>query len=730
MSTCAHFVLRHRWWVIAFWLVVLLAGGTAAGHLQSRLSSDFSLPGQEGSETQARLARSYGVSADLGYLPVLTAPTGRPIDRADVTTVANRLRTIPGVRVLDYGTTGDPGFLTQGGHSTFLLVYGPQPAGFTDPLAPTVDRTVKAAARQQGLTAEVTGYNQLSAGSDAGDRGGLSVLGETLIGALGALLVLAFVFASFLALMPLLIAGVSILATFLVVLGLTTFTDVSFVVQFLIALVGLGVAIDYSLLVVSRWREERARGRSNDEAVITAVTTAGHAVLASGITVAISLVALVVVDVPLIRSMGFGGMVIPVISTLVVLTLLPALLSLVGPRVDRPRIRKEAHVSRAWSAWARGVVRHRWAAAAAATAGLALAIVPVFGLQIGQAGSDSLARTGVAHDTLATLGAGGVGSGVLTPVPLLVRSGADASTVAAAARRVPGIRMAVVAPPGRDGVTEVVVVPTRETVDNTSVAVVRSVRNATKDLPGYVGVTGRGAIVLDYQRAVFDDFPYVLGLIALVTFVLLVRTFRSLLLPLKAVLLNLVSVAAVFGMITWFWQDGHGSNAVFGIAATGALTFWLPVLIFAFLFGLSMDYEVFILARMREEYDRTGSTAYAVEHGLGRTGRLVTSAALILFFAFAALASAPGTDIKVLATALGAGILLDATVVRALLVPAMVSLFGKYNWWLPAGIARLLRVEPSPLVPDAVVPAGYEADPHPPTQPTADREPLLPQVRP
>ncbi|MFE2134157.1 MMPL family transporter, partial [Streptomyces sp. NPDC059466] len=265
----------------------------------------------------------------------------------------------------------------------------------------------------------------------------------------------------------------------------------------------------------------------------------------------------------------------------------------------------------------------------------------------------------------------------------------------------------------RRGDASVGVVPPRETVDTTSVAVVSAVRHATRDLPGYVGVAGRGAVVLDYQRAVFDDFPYVLGLIALVTFVLLVRTFRSLLLPLKAVLLNLASVAAVFGLVTWFWQDGHGSQAVFGIAATGALTFWLPVLIFAFLFGLSMDYEVFILARMREEYDRTGSTSYAVEHGLGRTGRLVTSAALILFFAFAALAAAPGTDIKVLATALGAGILLDATVVRALLVPAMVSLFGKYNWWLPAGIARLLRVEPSPLTPDTVVPAGHDAGSRP-----------------
>ena len=178
---------------------------------------------------------------------------------------------------------------------------------------------------------------------------------------------------------------------------------------------------------------------------------------------------------------------------------------------------------------------------------------------------------------------------------------------------------------------------------------------------------------------------------------LLARTFRSLLLPIKAIILNLLSMAAVFGAVVFFWQEGHGSEAIFDVSATGAITFWLPVIIFAFLFGLSMDYEVFILARMREEYDATGSTAEAVTTGLGRTGRLVTSAALILFFAFAALASAPGTDIKVLGTALGVGILIDATIVRALLVPALVSLFGRWNWWLPGWLAKVLFVEPSPL---------------------------------
>jgi putative drug exporter of the RND superfamily len=196
----------------------------------------------------------------------------------------------------------------------------------------------------------------------------------------------------------------------------------------------------------------------------------------------------------------------------------------------------------------------------------------------------------------------------------------------------------------------------------------------------------------------------VLAAIALITYVLLVRTFRSVLLPLKAVVVNLISIAAVFGSIVFFWQLGHGSDVVFDVAPTGAINFWLPVVIFAFLFGLSMDYEVFILTRMREEYDRTGDTDMSVITGIGRTGRLVTSAALILFFSFSAIATGPGTDTKVLGTALGVGILIDATLVRALFVPSLVALFGKWNWWLPGWIARLLRVEPSPLHPDRIVP--------------------------
>ena len=200
---------------------------------------------------------------------------------------------------------------------------------------------------------------------------------------------------------------------------------------------------------------------------------------------------------------------------------------------------------------------------------------------------------------------------------------------------------------------------------------------------------------IDFLNAVYGNFPLMLAIIALLTFVLLVRAFRSLLLPFKAVLLNLLSLAATLGVMVLFWQDGHGSNAIFGIQGTGAVTFWIPLMVFAFLFGLSMDYEVFILSRVREEYDGARSTDEAVIEGVGRTGRLVTCAALILFLAFAALASGPGTDLKTLATGLGVGILLDATIVRSLLVPSLVSLFGSWNWYLPAGVAKLLRVEPS-----------------------------------
>ncbi|MDX6297290.1 MAG: putative drug exporter of the superfamily, partial [Nocardioidaceae bacterium] len=553
MERLARLVMHHRRIIGAFWILMLLAGGFAASQLSSRLTVDFSLPGQPGDTAEQHLIKTYGTSSFDTYLAVVTVPAGQTVrsDQTEVDRVFGAVRkALPVSRIVDLQNTGDPGFVSKDGRTTFAMIQGPQPTSFGPGIETQIEPALTAAAEQAGFTSGLTSYGLLGQG---GDSSGPSVLAETLFGATGALLVLIFVFASFLALVPLMIAAVSILTCFLLVLGLTTFSDVSFVVQFLIALIGLGVAIDYSLLVVSRWREERAHGRGNEDAVVVAMKTAGHAVLASGVTVAISLLALVVVPVPFLRSMGVGGMLIPLVSVAVVLTLLPALLSSIGPRMDYPRIRKEATASRGWTAWARAIVGHRFIATGVAIVTLGLLIIPVFSLKIGEAGVSSLARNGPAFSALQTLRAGGIGTGVLTPVEVLVPAG-DARAAAAAARHVDGVQMAVVGGT-KDGLAVVDAVPVRETVDSSSGAVVDQIRTAVEQhTSGPVQVTGTGAVVQDYFSAVYNNFPYVLALIAIITFVLLVRTFRSLLLPIKAVLLNLVSLSAVFGSIVFFWQ--------------------------------------------------------------------------------------------------------------------------------------------------------------------------------
>src|SRR4051812_30580815 len=357
----------------------MVAGGIVAGPVTDRLTFDFSLPGQPGYEAEQQLIETFGTSTADTLVPVLTVPSGGTVaERADdIGRVFDAVRAaVPQARIVDLSSTGDRRFVTADGRSTFALIQGPLPQGFGPGISAQVQPGFEQAAAAAGPGTGLTSYALLAAG---GDTEGPSVLVETLFGAVGALAVLIFVFASFLAFVPLVIAAVSILTTFLLVLGLTYLTDVSFVVQFLVALVGLGVAIDYSLLVVSRWREERAHGRTNDEAVVVATVQAGHAVLASGVTVAISLLALIIVPVPFLRSMGLGGMLIPLVSVAVVLTLLPALLSKIGPRVDWPRIRHDAVAARGWSAWARLIVRRRWWATGVAVVVLGLIIAPVFG---------------------------------------------------------------------------------------------------------------------------------------------------------------------------------------------------------------------------------------------------------------------------------------------------------------------------------------------------------------
>jgi RND superfamily putative drug exporter len=311
-------------------------------------------------------------------------------------------------------------------------------------------------------------------------------------------------------------------------------------------------------------------------------------------------------------------------------------------------------------------------------------------LRPGQPSVDALSSGGDARTALTRLEDAGLGAGILTPVEAL-SSGEAGSEVGRRLRGVAGVG-GVVSPAGptwqRGDTTVQLVLPREDSAADAGRAMLDRIRAAGPGAGARIG--GPAAQDRDLTDAIYAAFPLMVALIALITFALLARALRSVLLPLKAVLLNVLSVGSSFGIVVLVWQQGWGSELIGGVPATGSITTWVPLAIFAFLYGLSMDYEVFILSRIREEHDRTGDTDEAVVAGLGHTGRLVTSAALILVLAFVALGAAPNTEIRILATGLAAGILLDATVVRALVVPALVTLFGRANWWMPARLERLL----------------------------------------
>jgi putative drug exporter of the RND superfamily len=707
VPSLTRWVLAYKRIVVAGWVALTIAGVAASGPASERLTNDSSVPDTEGWETTLAIDRLYDRDQGSGspLLPVVTLPAGTTVDspgvKAELAAVDARLRrALPHARIASVASTGSRAFVSKDGRTVFALVY-PRLAAKSDwgenPQAARAATRALSGVTVAGRPVRVTGFDALN--QDAGDNGGFGVLAEALVGGFGALLVLVFVFASALAVVPLLMAFVAIMTAFVPLLALTAVADVSPVVQFLIVLIGLGVAIDYSLLVVSRWREERAHGARGDEAVQRAMERAGRAVVFSGITVAIGLLALIALPLPFLRSMGYGGMLIPLVSVLVAITLLPVLLAKAGQRLDWPHRRSDDKASRAWTRWAQAVARRRWLAAGAGVAVIAALALAATDIQLGSDDADTVAKSGEAKTALVALERSGIGEGALLPHEILVEGRADPERVAAAVDSVDGVHGAVApaAPEWRRGGTALVeTIPSPDSGTGAGRATLDAVRTAAHAAGPGVRVGGEPAVNAEFIDAVYGSFPLMIALIAATTFILLARAFRSLLLPAKAIVLNVLSVAAAWGVMVLVWQKGYGSELIWDIPATGSIPSWLPLMAFAFLFGLSMDYEVFILSRMREEYDRTGSTELAVVRGIGRTGRLVTSAALILFLAFISMASGPGTDVKMFATALATGILIDATVIRALIVPAVILLMGRWNWWLPRLPARMLRVEPSP----------------------------------
>ena len=706
LARLGHFIARRRKPVIAIWLVLTIFGGYAAAQVSKRWYQSFSIPGKPAYETTQNILKKFGVGVRPPNVVVFHT-AGDATKSTAIKQAEQRVANVAhGALTSSYFSTGNPAYVSKDGHTTFMQVYPPGLAKFSTKSGATQMRAAAARGLPAGITVNVTGHDPLEEASSNGSGGASSVLLEAMIGGLGALVILLFVFGTLPAiLMPLAVAAASILNTFTLVWGLTYITNVSIIVQFLIALVGLGVAIDYALLMIFRFRDELREGEDVETALVETMTHAGRSVIISGSTVAVGLLSMIVLPLPFIRSMGIGGMLIPAVSVIAALTLLPALLATLGARVNSVRVLPKRFVDRGhpedgpWGRWARFVLRRPAQIAAIGIA--AVALLAGIGTQLtpNEAQLKNFPGTGTAIAGRQMLADAGITPGVMKPLNVLVRNGGDPQAVASTLRTVQGVAAAS-APAawqrGRNSLVEAF--PVMDGAAPGIQGVIDRVNSSLKGTDASLG--GVAATDRDFIHALYGNFPYVLAFVLVLTLVLLSRAFRSIVLPIKAVILNLASLGAAYGIIVFIFQWGHGSS-LWNITATQAIPAWIPLMIFAFLFGLSMDYEVFIITRMREAYDETGSTNRAIELGLARTGKLVTSAALILMFAFLVLSSSPGYEVKVFAIGLAAGIIFDATVIRALLVPALMSLFGRANWWMPNWTKRALFIGPREPLPQA-----------------------------
>ena len=704
LGRLAHFIARHRWPVVGVWIVLTLFGGVAAGKLSSRWYQSFSIPGKPAYEASQRALKSFGAGVRPPSVVVFHTSGDATKSSAIQAAMRRAAGTMPGALTSSYFSTQNAMYVSRDRHTTFEEIYPPGSPNFSTKSGEAAMRAASVAGLPAGISVQVTGHDPLEEASLHGSSGSASVLLEGLIGGLGALVILLFVFGTLPAvLMPIVVAIAAILNTFTLVWLLTYVTNVSIIVQFLIALVGLGVSIDYALLMIFRFRDELREGRDVEPALVATMTHAGRSVVVSGSTVAVGLVSMLVLPVPFIRSIGLGGMLIPVVAVLAAITLLPALLAVLGTRINSVRVMPKRFVDRGhpedgpWGRWASLVLRRP---VPVAIVGLVIVgVLAALGTQLNPRESQlkNFPGGGTAIAGRDQLASAGISPGVMKPLDVLVENGGNPQATAARLRGVRGV-VGASAPPawhhGSDSLVEAF-----PAVDGSAPGIQAIIDRVNQTLKGGSGtLTGVAAVDRDFIHAIYGNFPYVLAFVLILTLILLTRAFRSIVLPIKAVILNLVSLVAAFGIVVFIFQQGHGSS-LWSINATQSITPWIPIMIFAFLFGLSMDYEVFMLTRMREAYDETGSTNRAIELGLARTGKLVTSAALILMFAFLVLSSSPGFEIKLFAIGLAAGIIFDATVIRALLVPAVMALMGRWNWWLPAPVARLFRV-PVP-VPEA-----------------------------
>ena len=742
-------MLRHRWLVVGAWLVVLLAGGYSNSKLSALLSNTFTMPGTDSERARTILKNHYGDRSDGSFTVVF-----RVRNSADP---ALRMRLQSALeRAAKQVPTGRPRPLAPGGQH---VLYGDivstlniaDAKGYTDDI-------LRALPRGNGVTPYVTGQAAIQHDLDPIFNEDLKK-GELLIAVPIALLILLVVFGLSAAVtIPLLFAACTIMGTLGAVYVFAHYVTMATYVTNLVQLIGLGIAVDYSLLIVYRFREELARprpatppaGRSPapespraaenargsrealNEAIVRTMETAGRAVLFSGATVAIGLALLLFMPSPFMRSMGIGGFLIPLVSLAAAVTLQPALLSIYGRRgVRRAAVFRRARDSARrgfWERLAAAIMKRPLAFLTGGTALLVAVAIPVFALQLTPGSAQGIPQHPQAIHGFDIL-KNAVGAGALSPTQIVVDSGRSGGATTAPVQR--SIRSLItnvsrdpevryvryrptspwIDPSGR--YAQVVVAGHHEYGDEAAQSFVHRLRGdiiPAAHWPASVRVLAGGGPPqgVDFIDRSYAVFPWLVLAVLVLTYLLLLRAFRSILLPLKAVLLNLLSVAASYGALVLVFKWGAGSS-LFGLYQFPQVEAWIPIFLFAMLFGLSMDYEVFLVTRMREAWDETHENARAVGLGLERTGRIVTAAAIVMVAAFSGFIAGRVVGLQEFGLGLAVAIFVDATIVRALLVPSLMALFGRYNWWLPQRVARVVRVAPSPLEPapqPALRPAG------------------------
>jgi RND superfamily putative drug exporter len=706
------FVLRHRFWVIAVWVVVLLVGGWANSQLGSHLSNTFRVPGTDSERARTILTQHFHDRSDGSFILVaaVAGNANDPAVRARFVAAQRR-----GAAAVANGHA-DPVQVVEG-----HVLLGPITSTLDATAAKNATKKIRAALGKDpvpGAQTYLTGAGALAADLDPIFNSDLA-RGESIALPI-ALLVLLLVFGlSFAIFIPFLFAACTIVATLGSVFVFAHFMDMAIYVTNLVTLIGLGIAIDYSLLIVYRFREEVDRHDTTEDAIVRTMGTAGRAVVFSGATVAIGLGLLLFMPLPFMQSMGVGGFLIPLFSILAAVTIQPVLLSLFGKRgTKRHRIlRGKGHApdQGAWAALARSIMRRPVVYLVAGTTILLLCAAPVFGIELtpgSNGGTPTYPESLQGYAVMSrALGPGALGPSQVVIHARDVRSApvqAAIARLAAEAKRDPeivGIRTGTTFPyvDATGQYAQLQIIGRHEYGATQSQDFARRLRSTL--IPAAAFPDGTRVLAgggppqgVDFLHQTYSTFPYLVIAVLILTYVVLMRAFRSWLLPLKAVILNLLSVSAAYGLLVLTFQEGWGHTLLGHFYEMPQIEGWIPVFLFAMLFGLSMDYEVFLVSRMRETWDETHDNVAAVTEGLQRTGVIVTAAGAVMVAAFCGFVAGRVAGLQEFGFGLAIAILVDVTIVRGVLVPSLMALFGRYNWWLPRRMARVVRTRPSPLV--------------------------------